>query len=946
MVPNNAVASSRPDAQIVEQAMASASGMTAPQPVLPAGASTTSPQVSQGANAPISARRVSHNIHRPSGYQQESGEGNNPRLEAVTARMAQLRKDGCNESDMARYRVLKDSCERKDLLYVALHQLLCRWSLDKNIVFAALSPCRTPANVIDRGFQLTETFLKSNGCLSFDHLQWFAHFPETRLEVCRLPQPLAVWVARFLERLCAHWEPMLKSVSERKYPLLACEINLTLSCTSPTLQPVLFTMSYRSLNITDTTWGTVLNDTFAQELQNEHALATNPPTQEEAHRIRSTFVHKYMQIINRAQQQQQQYSQQQYSNQNAPYSPTMRQQTSTRQPRRSFAQTQPVAPHSHSGSPAMAAAPSPVYAQPGAQGPGRVVSGPMTFGTFAPQANMSGQDRNRQYQYATSGPAVVLSGYRSFQHWASSQASPPTTPGPASMPPSPYTWTQIAQSPLQPPVVPSNSQMQETRSESGGIYQQQPVAGPAPQNQGLQYPPHMPQLSETRVATPALATIGQPSSASVQQQQTIAPRHSVRALPSQLVPPRHQEQDPSIVPVAQAPGPPPPGRLHTPIANIPTQDYPMSPFGQHSLQVGLHQVGLRSPKRIPKEPVEVRFYQYIQDLVVPPRAVLPQVTLHKIEFDVPAANLSKLAKKNCSAGLPYCLYGEGSYRYRTRICSRPSTETSVGPSDWTVAAATWPDHIFITFNDTPMVVRRKQHFHKDLPLELTDNIIAGKNTLTISIPNVRSNYRKRQNFFIAVELVQTSSHERLKKFVFTGKGISADLTMQKIKRRLRPLESDDIFIENDVLKISLADPFSSSMFETPVRSVHCQHLECFDLDTWLRTRPRKPTQKGRAMVEEETEPSTVDDWKCPICGCDARPIRLLFDHFLAQVRNVLLARGETNVKAISVNADGQWQAIEEPNDSANNTPNPTADTLSKGGLLETTEDQSQSQQGM
>ena len=168
---------------------------------------------------------------------------------------------------------------------------------------------------------------------------------------------------------------------------------------------------------------------------------------------------------------------------------------------------------------------------------------------------------------------------------------------------------------------------------------------------------------------------------------------------------------------------------------------------------------------------------------------------------------------------------------------------------------------------------------------------------------------------MAIEIVQTISHGAVLNLVQSLRHMSKDETEAKIQRRLRPSDSDDIIIEDETLTISLADPFSATRFAEPVRGSQCEHLECFDLETWLQTRPPKPPQNGGGPQQQGSEPSMVDVWKCPICSLDARPTSLWVDDYLAGVRRSLLSGGDMRTKSITVAADGKWAPVLDVDDS-------------------------------
>ncbi|KAM0557073.1 hypothetical protein ACHAPJ_005336 [Fusarium lateritium] len=252
--------------------------------------------------------------------------------------------------------------------------------------------------------------------------------------------------------------------------------------------------------------------------------------------------------------------------------------------------------------------------------------------------------------------------------------------------------------------------------------------------------------------------------------------------------------------------------------------------------------------------------------------------------------------------------------------------------DWVISTTCWPSHIFFDLNRQCLELRRKQHFHKDQPLELTDFLSEGENVLRISFPPVEQNLKPGYKYVMAIEIVETVSHEAASDMIQAMRHHPIAKTKEKIQRRLSPSDSDDIIIEDKTLTISLADPFSASRVVVPVRGADCKHLECFDLETWLQTRPQKPPQKGGGPLQKGAEPSLVDGWKCPICGLDARPGSLWVDDYLVGVRQSLLSNGDLRTKAITVTADGKWSPVLEPDDSDDDSPAPQPNGVVNGNV--------------
>jgi MIZ/SP-RING zinc finger len=308
-----------------------------------------------------------------------------------------------------------------------------------------------------------------------------------------------------------------------------------------------------------------------------------------------------------------------------------------------------------------------------------------------------------------------------------------------------------------------------------------------------------------------------------------------------------------------------------------------------------------------------RHYQYVEGFAVMPVLVGAAVGVKSLEFNVSAAQLAALPlKASDSSGLPVRLFSRGTYRWRLRcLTQRGQNSDKVDLANWAVAQNSWPAECYVHINNQPIQLGRKQHFKRDLPVELTDYLKGGKNEVKVSVPNSKKNVAGGAHYYFAVECVATKHREDVLQSVTTRQTVEAAQTKDAIAKRLEAVQNDEdvAFASND-LTISLADPFSSVLFTMPVRGKSCKHLECFDLHHWLDTRSGKKTF-GRVSPEE---PSAVDEWKCPICGADARPPVLIVDLFLKGIRDSLVEAGRSTVKSVRVAADGTWTAVDEPDD--------------------------------
>ncbi|KAH7193016.1 uncharacterized protein B0J16DRAFT_69289 [Fusarium flagelliforme] len=848
-----------------------------------------------------------HRAKRPR-VQEESGPDCQEWLDKIESRKAEFEQAGqLNEVESPRYSILSEACRDDDYFYIALHQTLCAWSLNKEPVHRLYRGLVEPT-VIDVAFEIMQTILRKNESMSKFHLQWFANFPYGMAAFSRVfPRTnVSREISTFLVLMTTHWGMLLQNVQTRKYPLLVHELSHILRCRSRKLQSMLFTKSRRTICPDEGSVAKAINRIFQQDRHNERAYEARGEAPEVVKSAREAVAVNYRQLV---------LSQQQ-------------------------------APANTISSPVVGQTPSMV-----GQNAQQVVRPPLAASVSSSATNTTTPPLSLPHFDALaasvptggSGAASPTSVNEAYQHSSRGfqnvrrqnqlhiqTANPEARPLSAPVNRSPFEQQFLprpsgAGSPLasQNRALPSNGQIRTPVLPSNNVLSQGRASSFTLPSQGLaeanasNSPVHVYSAGIPQVRSPAQMMY--PHYAQAMQSPQYPP---VYAQPN---PPGHASALQSHNYAAQPTVPRTPTfqgavtsnqiRQRLPVQQIPLSDYPRGPYGHDSLQVGLHQVEVRSPRRVPSHPGKGRFYQFVRSLVYEPTALEPQTGLRTLSFTVPERHIQGLSKKIEGNGLPFCYYSEGSYRYRLRICSQLETQAIPTESDWVVAATSWPSHIFIDLNMQHLELRRKQHFNKDQPVELTDHLHEGENVLKISFPAVDQNTIRGYKYFMAIEIVQTISHGAVLNLVQSLRHMSKDETEAKIQRRLRPSDSDDIIIEDETLTISLADPFSATRFAEPVRGSQCEHLECFDLETWFQTRPPKPPQNGGGPQQQGSEPSMVDVWKCPICSLDARPTSLWVDDYLAGVRRSLLSGGDMRTKSITVAADGKWAPVLDVDDS-------------------------------
>jgi len=223
---------------------------------------------------------------------------------------------------------------------------------------------------------------------------------------------------------------------------------------------------------------------------------------------------------------------------------------------------------------------------------------------------------------------------------------------------------------------------------------------------------------------------------------------------------------------------------------------------------------------------------------------------------------------------------------------------------WVVAEHVLLPYLYFEVNSKMLECRRKLHFKKDLPLDLTPYLRVGDNTVCVRANTASNDPAQSNEVSVAVEKVGVTSYQDI---MSMSSGmiarVPASQTLDSIKAQLSGNEDDDdeIAIVNANITIGLMDPFyGCKIFDIPARGVSCLHRECFDLETFLQTRTNSDSEKA-------SSPTAVDEWRCPVCKADARPNSLVVDGFLVEVREKLAEQGLLDTRAVIVEADGSWK---------------------------------------
>ncbi len=128
-------------------------------------------------------------------------------------------------------------------------------------------------------------------------------------------------------------------------------------------------------------------------------------------------------------------------------------------------------------------------------------------------------------------------------------------------------------------------------------------------------------------------------------------------------------------------------------------------------------------------------------------------------------------------------------------------------------------------------------------------------------------------------------------------------TIQMVKKKFGlDTDSDNFEILDDYYKLSLICPLTKKKLELPARGTNCQHLECFDLRSYLSL----------------THDSILTN--CPICKSYFVKSTLRIDTFIL---NILSNENSKSLSEVNVDKHGNWFKVGEVSKNKKQTLNET-----------------------
>ncbi|OQE90461.1 hypothetical protein PENNAL_c0012G08049 [Penicillium nalgiovense] len=787
-----------------------------------------------------------------------------------------------------RVQLLRNAISRKDAFYLVMHQLYCRYSIDPS----TLGQIRAP----ESGMRSLIPLLEDNEKMHDAVVIGFAHFPASPQQLMQSRWYLQVLsgVPEFLARLATEWQDILVYSLQVHHPPLVSHLWQALACPSPMLMSVMFTCAARRLhhdNDIESLLKLFWKDFKAfQKCKESEASETTQQT------LNWKITQEYLNFP--CSSESQTPSSSHPVRPPRPPNQTMSQaaQLPPSRPRSSVAGVSQPA----TNSPALTPLGAPLQPLPSNLPQGQVVGPPGSY-QFGINSPMQNTPQSPYYNPMSQGQGQR----QGTGLW--------------------YPVNSHMNSHMNHRMNPQMSPHMQMHMQAAGQVPPSRRHQALPGSHGQQMQRRTMPMTSGAPANPSAASLQPSALTSAHPSQSLHAPSPISTTPTTItnhmaqhpLPPQrpnnHYNQQHSMTlqssasPSTRVPpqGQPPPGQHFQPLPNHPFLPLPghRAPMmvNPNPMRFGLHLADLRDPmKKLIKRTsdgneVETDLFTYLDTFAVHPTFVNADQSIYTWNFSFTHDERQKF---------PHVAYGkEGQYSVWTfkpgcrtirlrciRLHGDPDTVTE---QTWSTAGTFWPSVFYISVNDKELYVRRKVHNGKDLPLDITENLKAGENSVRLDMI-LGQDECKAFKYVFGVEVMEVAEFDQILGLI---QSVSAADSRAAIKKRLSPItDDDDLAVVTDNLTIDLVDPFMARIFDVPVRSRHCNHHECFDRDTFIRT---------RKSVSGQTP--MVDNWRCPICKGDARPQFLVVDQFLVEVHAHLSRTNRLNgIRAIQIKVDGTW----------------------------------------
>jgi len=159
----------------------------------------------------------------------------------------------------------------------------------------------------------------------------------------------------------------------------------------------------------------------------------------------------------------------------------------------------------------------------------------------------------------------------------------------------------------------------------------------------------------------------------------------------------------------------------------------------------------------------------------------------------------------------------------------------------------------------------------------------GENQIQISSLSIGWGFYSHLSF--AVRLARYNSIEELTNKKINSSKISYENSLKNVQESFK----NDNEIEQVSLKVSLRCPLSLMRIKNPVRGDECQHIECFDLGSYLSVNQNHPS------------------FECPICSSPVMFDDIIVDSYFAKILNEVT---DDEVDEVIILPNGNYTIVE------------------------------------
>lgn len=777
-----------------------------------------------------------------------------------------------------RLRLLREACECGDPFYLAIHQLFCMSSAPLSIhSLAGLT------NQLIQGMVVLNQILLSNDGLSMDAIQWFSNFPsplETLLQTSFRFQMAYECARECIAVLHRNWQRYQSHCFARLIPPLVDEMERELCVRSPVMQRVIHLAIHRGFWIGEDDTCSRLSFSIFNASQEKYKTwrsrfgTASQPTNEELTRYREALINDFRHLRTNHHERHLQPGMRTNGQRTPTYQPQMTfptehpQGSQTPQARATGSQT-PWAPNPGT------ATFNPTMVLPSQHGSGAppletAVSGHQhphleRGGDTSMTLNMPFHQRNVSTSNLSRVNAQMSQRYQAMESVGRPQAytNPPT---PVHTNPEnhlsstvrPVSRTHSMPIPSAITTIPMNNVPSTNRS-----------MGRPPSSNLVYGNTSSRSINNLQAGPPGMAT--SPGMAA-----TARPFRQRQRLT--LTQPRRGSPRP-VTSQAGMPARSPRARLRL--------SQPMPPGSSTLLTTSLNNPLVVMNGAAGNSEVANVHYQYVKDFAIEPFTMGSETRNTLKHFTISPETWAIIPKHVRQAnGQLIRQVVPGSLQYSLR-CVKISSVEGMSESNWVIEETTWPDFTVVAMlNAESLDIGRKNKDGKSFPVDVTSVLKEGPNTLHLS--TIGPAVEAVNSYAIAMEIIEVNDQMSLQEAVGS---LSAAEMKQHLLLQLGN-NDPDIEVVNGNIAIGLTDPFSSCLINKPVRGKACKHYDCFDLSTFLQTR------EGPVCRPEQ--------FRCPICGADARPQTLIVDQWTLSVLTEVKSMRRFDAKAIVVDDNADW----------------------------------------